>query len=164
MKKETYINLMEYMKKRKTLNKIIKVLYTALPFLMVVAYPTIIIFKGIKDIGHDFILTIVVPAVVLLGVSAIRKLINRPRPYEKFKTSSLISKSKQGQSFPSNHAACAFVIAMTAFSLNTYLAIALLIAALIIALTRIFSGVHFISDVIAGSAIGILAGLIFIFI
>ena len=164
MKKETYISLMEYIRSRQRLTKLIKFLYTVLPVVMLIAYPAIVILKGIEGFGHGFILTIVVPAVTLLGVRAIRKLINRERPYEKFGVSSLIAKNKKGQSFPSNHAACGFVIAMSGFGLSVYLGFSLLIIAFVIALTRIFSGVHFISDVITGSAIGVLAGIIFIFI
>ncbi len=164
MKKETYIKLMDYIKRRKTLKGLINILYTALPFVMLVVYPVIIILNGLKAIDHKFILSIVVPAVTLFGVALIRRLINRERPYEKFGVSSLIVKDKKGHSFPSNHAACGFVIAMTGFSVNAILGTWLLVVAFVIALTRIFSGVHFISDVMAGIIIGILMGSIFIFI
>lgn len=164
MKKETYIKLMDYIKCHKVLKDLIEILYTALPFVMVIMYPMIVILNGIRGIDHKFILSIVIPAVTLMGVYVIRKLINRQRPYEKYDTNSLIAKDKKGQSFPSNHSACGFVIAMTGFSISPVLGISLLFIALIIALTRIFSGVHFISDVIAGIMIGTLAGLVFIFI
>ncbi len=164
MNKETYIKMMDYLKSRKRLAKLINILYTALPIVMVVAYPAIVVLKGIEELNHGFLLTIVVPAVTLVGVRFMRIIINRPRPYEKFGVSSLIFKDKKGQSFPSNHAACGFVIAMAGFTVNPILGFTLSAIALIIALTRIFSGVHFISDVIAGAAIGLLMGSIFIFI
>ena len=164
MKKETYIKLMNNLRNRKGLLRLIKILYTALPLGMFVVYPVMVILNGIKGFDHRFILSIVVPAVTLVGVAVIRKLINKKRPYEKFETNSLIKKDKSGQSFPSNHSACGFVIAMTGFSLNPWLGCALLFVALIIALTRIFAGVHFIIDVVAGTIIGILAGLVFLFV
>lgn len=164
MKKETYIKLMDGLRKRKGLFNIIKILYTALPLGMFVVYPIIVILNGIKGLDHRFILSIVVPAVTLVGVAVMRKLINKTRPYEKFETSSLIEKDKKGQSFPSNHAACGFVIAMSGFTISIWLGVALLLIAFIIALTRIFAGVHFIIDVVAGSIIGILAGLVFLFV
>lgn len=164
MKKETYIKLMDSLRQRKALKGLIKILYTALPLVMVIVYPAIIILNGIKGIDHKFILSIVVPAVTLMGVFVMRKLINRQRPYEKFGVDSLIAKDKQGQSFPSNHSASGFVIAMAGFTINPLLGFSLLGIAFIIALTRIFAGVHFISDVIAGCLIGTLAGLVFIFI
>lgn len=164
MKKETYMRLMDSLRQRKALKGLIKILYTALPLIMVIVYPVIIILNGIKGIDHKFILSIVVPAVTLMGVYVMRKLINRQRPYEKFCVDSLIAKDKQGQSFPSNHSASGFVIAMAGFTINPLLGFSLLGVAFIIALTRIFAGVHFISDVIAGCLIGTLAGLVFIFI
>ena len=164
MKKETYIRFMDYLRRRKALYNLIKILYTALPLIMVVVYPVIIILNGLKGIEHKFILSIVVPAVTLAGVYVMRKLINRQRPYEKFGVDSLIAKNKHGQSFPSNHSASGFVIATAGFSVHPALGFSLLAVAFIIALTRIFAGVHFISDVLAGCLIGTLAGLVFIFI
>lgn len=164
MKKETYIKLMEYIRHRKVLMNLIKVLYTVLPLVMLIVYPVIIILNGLRELDHHFILSIVVPAVTLLGVYVMRKLINRQRPYEKFGVSSLITKDKKAQSFPSNHSACGFVIAMSGFSVSPLLGIILLVVAFIIALTRVFAGVHFISDVLAGVCIGTLMGSIFLFI
>ena len=164
MKKETYIKLMEYIRCRKALKGVIEVLYTALPLVMVIMYPLIVVLNGIRGLDHKFILSVIVPAVTLVGVYIMRKLINKPRPYEKYSVSSLITKEKKGQSFPSNHAACGFVIAMTGFSISPLLGGLLLGVAVLIALTRIFSGVHFISDVAAGTFIGILMGIVFIFI
>lgn len=164
MKKETYIKMIAYLKSSEKLTKLIRFLYSAFPVVMFVAYPIIIVLKGIEGLGHGFLLTIVVPAVTLVGVGVIRKLINKTRPYEKFGVSSLILKDKKGQSFPSNHAACGFVIAMAGFGVNIILGVVLSVIAFVIALTRIFSGVHFISDVIAGTAIGIIMGIVFLFI
>lgn len=164
MKKETYVKFMDSLRERQGLVRLIKILYTALPLGMVAVYPVIIILNGLRGVDHRFILSIVVPAVTLLVVAVMRRLINKTRPYEKFGVSSLIEKDKKGQSFPSNHAACGFVIAMAGFTVNPWLGVTLLFAAVIIALTRIFAGVHFISDVIAGTVIGILAGTVFLFI
>ena len=164
MKRETYISLMNYLKDHNGLSISVKFLYTALPIIMVIAYPTIVILNLLEGINHKLILSIVVPGVTLLGSWVMRKLINKPRPYEKFQYPSLIIKDKKGQSFPSNHSTCGFVIAMAGFSVNLFVGTGLLIIALLIALSRVFSGVHYISDVVAGSVLGILAGLIFIFI
>ena len=164
MKRETYINLMDYLKERKGLLGVIKLLYTALPIVMVLVYPAIIIHNYFLGIDHKFILSIVVPAVTLLGSWTMRKLINKPRPYEKFQHPSLITKDKKGHSFPSNHSTCGFVIAMAGFSVSIYLGLGLIVIALLIALTRVFSGVHFISDVLAGSILGVMTGFVFIFI
>ena len=86
MKKETYIKLMNSIRVRQGLFNAIKILYTALPLGMFVVYPIIVILNGIKGFDHRFILSIVVPAVTLVGVAVMRKLIGKKRHYEKFET------------------------------------------------------------------------------
>ena len=164
MKKETYVRLMDFWGSHSALGKILKIAYSFLPLIMVIAYPVMVIIKGHLAIDREFLLMITVPAVVFVGIKVLRVLINRPRPYEKFATPSFISKEKSGKSFPSNHAACAFIIAMSAFALNSVLAFVLLGISVLIAISRILSGVHFISDVLAGTLISIIFGFIFIII
>jgi undecaprenyl-diphosphatase len=61
-------------------------------------------------------------------------------------------------SFPSGHSITAFAVAISIGLFYPQLEICLLIAASLIAASRIILGMHFLSDVIAGSAIGILLG------
>jgi undecaprenyl-diphosphatase len=64
-------------------------------------------------------------------------------------------------SFPSGHAARAFLIATIAAGLGPAgLAIALWIWAPIVALARVAMGVHYLSDIVAGALFGILVALI----
>ena len=65
-------------------------------------------------------------------------------------------------SFPSGHSITAFAVAVTLGSFYPDLFLGLLLAALCIAASRIILGMHFLSDVIAGSAIGALLGLAFL--
>jgi undecaprenyl-diphosphatase len=61
-------------------------------------------------------------------------------------------------SFPSGHAIVAFAIAMTAGSFYPQLHDCLLVCAVSIAVSRVLLGMHFLSDVVAGSMIGALLG------
>lgn len=64
-------------------------------------------------------------------------------------------------SFPSGHAARAFLIATIATGLGPpWLAIALWIWAPLVALARVAMGVHYVSDVVAGALFGILVAWI----
>ena len=164
MKKETYIKMTEFWRNRKRLLSTLEFLYSFLPLLIFALYVTLLLYKFFVGINTDFLLSALVPLCTLTASVLLRKLINRERPYEKFSTPPAIEKDKKGKSLPSNHSASAFVIAMVAFNVNIYLWVFLMAVAVIIALTRFLSGVHFISDVLAGSFIGILAGLVFIFI
>ncbi len=63
-------------------------------------------------------------------------------------------------SFPSGHAARVILIAMLATWLGpAWLALALWIWAPLVALARVAMGVHYLSDIVAGAALGGLAGL-----
>lgn len=164
MKKENYLKLKSFFSNHQKLKRLTEVLYKVLPFIMFIIYPYEVIYNGIYSTTLSFVLSIAVAGGALLLSEILRTAINRPRPYEKFATESLIKKDKTGKSFPSNHSVCAFVIAMTGFSVSNALGIALIITATLIALTRIFSGVHFISDVAAGVLLGVAAGSVFLFI
>lgn len=97
-------------------------------------------------------------------VTFFRKIFNRPRPYEKFATTSVFGKNKKGESMPSRHTACAFIIAMAFMYVSIPLGIAYLIISTLIMISRVLAGVHFISDVIAGMAISLLYGYFSFFI
>lgn len=64
-------------------------------------------------------------------------------------------------SFPSGHAARAFLIATIAAGLGpAWLAIALWIWAPLVALARVAMGVHYLSDIVAGTILGIIVAWI----
>ncbi len=80
-----------------------------------------------------------------------------PRPFEALNFQSLIPES--GSSIPSGHAAFFFALAMIIFFYNSRWGIWYFIFSLLIGLARIFAGVHWPSDIIAGALVGILSGL-----
>lgn len=161
MNKERYTANKQWFTKHETACKVLNFLYRVLPFVMVVAVPVLIIIKAFMGVDHDFLRMIYVPLFVLIEVTVLRKIIKKPRPYEKYKTEPVISRDGKGQSFPSRHTASAFIIAMCAIPVSVPLTIALIIVSSLIGLTRIFAGVHFISDVVMGALISVLTGLIF---
>jgi undecaprenyl-diphosphatase len=63
-------------------------------------------------------------------------------------------------SFPSGHSITAFAVAIPLGLFYPYLWPSLLTVACLIAASRIILGMHFLSDVLAGSAIGVALGLI----
>ena len=61
-------------------------------------------------------------------------------------------------SFPSGHSITAFAVAVTVGLFYPFLQPCLLVLALLIAASRIILGMHFLSDVVAGSALGVALG------
>ena len=80
----------------------------------------------------------------------------RPCEIEPHCWSSILPPDKY--SFPSGHSITAFAIAMSVGLFYPDLQAVLVVVALLIASSRIILGMHFLSDVLAGSIIGILLG------
>lgn len=99
-----------------------------------------------------------------VAVSVIRRLINAPRPYELYDFYEAKPKDKRGSSFPSRHVFSAFLIATLSAEMSIYICIALLTVGVVLAVSRVLLGIHFIRDAVAGAAVGILSGILGILI
>jgi len=88
---------------------------------------------------------------------ALKKIVKRDRPYQTLKNVHLVNgPSRDPYSFPSGHSAAAFALATT-LSLRykePYLCIPLYLWAFLVAHGRVYLGVHYPSDVLAGGVIG----------
>ena len=103
--------------------------------------------------------------VQLAGISLLAALVliikfrvRRKRPEGEWGT---IYRNTDPHSFPSGHAARAFLIAVLATGLSpAWLAALLWIWAPLVGLARVAMGVHYVSDILAGGVLGILVALI----
>ena len=95
-----------------------------------------------------------VPAAVYVLGTLLRAAINRPRPYEALNFTPLFPKDTKGQSMPSRHCFSAAAIAGTAWYVLPPLGAVLAVLGVLIAISRVVTGVHYISDVLAGLAFG----------
>ena len=87
----------------------------------------------------------------------IKPLAARTRPYELIEGLQILVSRPQDYSFPSGHSANSLTCAWTIFRLapKKY-GVPALVLAVLIALSRLYVGVHYPTDVLAGAAIGIL--------
>ncbi len=97
-------------------------------------------------------------SVLAVAVLLIKFRIKRKRPEGEW---GRIYRSSDPHSFPSGHAARAFLIATIAAGLGpSWLALALWIWAPLVALARVAMGVHYLSDIVAGALFGIVIAAI----
>lgn len=111
-----------------------------------------------SEIYIDALLVALTALVGYVALTLMRRLIDAPRPYELYGFYENKPKEKRGRSFPSRHAYSAFCIATLGFIISGILALIMLLLALLLCVSRVLLGIHFIRDVIAGALIGILSG------
>lgn len=103
--------------------------------------------------GLSFLLGLGINQLILL-------LVHRVRPYDMGVTHLIVAPSAD-PSFPSDHATAAVAIAVTfLFHGATRRGGAFLAAAVVIALSRVFIGIHYTGDVIGGAATALIAALV----
>ena len=103
-------------------------------------------------------LTIVVPGVVFVLGTAVRRAFHAARPYQLADYEPLVHRGKTDDSFPSRHVFSASVIAAAFWYVCPPLGLLLTVSALLLAPVRVLAGVHFPRDVLAGLVFGFGAG------
>jgi membrane-associated phospholipid phosphatase len=110
-----------------------------------------------KGEWHDKAAMLVVAIALLAGVvMAVKFTVRRQRPKGEW---GAIYRSIDPHSFPSGHAARAAMLAVLACGLGpTWFALVMVVWAPLVSLARVLMGVHYLSDILAGVLVGLLAG------
>ncbi len=102
--------------------------------------------------------TIVRSMIALLltyGISnLVKDFVAKPRPFV-VGDAQLIGSAPEGFSFPSKHASLTFTLATVAFLKKKILGKVAFVSAALVAYSRVYLGVHYWSDIIAGAILGI---------
>ena len=104
--------------------------------------------------------TVIALPVTIAAVALVGRLVERPRPFTHRPDIEQLVEHAPHRSFPSRHSACA--AAMTVIALPSAPAIAALmgLGALGLGITRVYTGLHYPTDVVAGWLIGATIGII----
>lgn len=153
MKQSTYQAIHDFVTARPALRQAVILCTKLLPGIVYVSYPLMLVYLFLTH-SHGFLRALLVPAAGFLTVTVLRAAINAPRPYECPGIPSVSPKDTKGKSFPSRHAACAAVIAVTTLHELPLPGILLSAIALLIGLSRVLAGVHFLRDVLCGLLLG----------
>jgi len=92
--------------------------------------------------------------------SLIRFLWFRQRPFVAENFIPLINQSPKEASFPSGHATFFFAFSIIVYFYNKKAGILFFIASFLIVISRVYVGIHWPSDILAGAVLGILMGYI----
>jgi undecaprenyl-diphosphatase len=104
---------------------------------------------------------LVAAAVAMLTNQVVSHAWERPRPYTAHPGADhLLAPASPDPSFPSDHAAAAFAIAVAVLLLSRRVGLPLLALAAFVAFSRVALGVHYPTDVLAGAAIGSVAAIL----
>lgn len=162
MTESQYIKLTSYFRKNKFRESIIQFLCHFTPLIVVFIYSITVLILFINK-SQNLVMFLFVPASNFLFITILRRILNKPRPYDLFDHIPLVKYTKgKGKSFPSRHTSSAFIIAVSYFYIhNTYLALIMILIASIIALSRIAAGVHFPKDVVCAALISFIWSLIY---
>ena len=125
-----------------TINKV-------LTYLGYAAYPAMLVYLFFTAVNR-LPAAIVVPGTGFVLLTAVRRLINKPRPYEALDIQPIIIKDTIGNSMPSRHVFSMTEIALTAMIINPVLGSLLMFFSLCLACIRVIGGVHYPADVAAG--------------
>lgn len=110
-----------------------------------------------KKVGIEALMAIILTQII---VHSLKKLLSRERPYKIIEQLNTFGIDLSDYSFPSGHTTASFSLATTLALNMPRFSILVYILASIIAISRIYLGVHYPTDVTAGLILGIGGGLI----
>lgn len=159
MTKEQYIKITAPLRENEEKTKRITSANQILTSLIYCVYPLYLVMLFIEK-SALLMRSILVPAISFVLLTVVRRMINAPRPYEKFGIPPVIEKDTKGKSFPSRHVFSVFIIAFTIFVSHRGAGIMIALIGVAVAIIRVFGGVHEPKDVVAGAIAGILSGVV----
>ena len=117
----------------------------------------LLIISKTRPVGIEALITLLVTFIIANLI--IKNMVGRTRPYDAYSFLESLIGRQSDSSFPSGHSANNVAVAVAVLLNNRKIGIPAVIAALIIAFSRLYNVVHYPTDVLAGIAIGTLVAV-----
>lgn len=129
-----------------------------IPYVMIVA---LLIMAYRRDQWHILLIPVTIALFARFFLTEmVYVFYKRRRPVEVLPIQALIKKPSH-PSLPSGHATFFFALALATFLFSTWLAILFLVTTVLVCLARIFCGVHWPADILAGFLVATVSVLLF---
>lgn len=161
MTSDYYVRLNRRIRSDKTSRQLVLLLNEMLTWVIMIIYLASLVRIYVTAGIRMLLITALVPLVTFIISRLLRRVIREPRPYRSARIRPLVRKKSTSYSFPSCHITSAFVIGTCLCTCSyTVTGIIVLVLGCVLAFVRVLSGAHYIRDVLAGAALGVLGGLI----
>lgn len=149
-----YVGINKFMYKHPFIKSCIHFISLFCPWMVAIFY-ALFLLKIVIESQSGFYLLFIKPFSVLIITALLRILINRPRPYQKYSITPFDNKLKNGHSFPSIHTSLAISIALTVIQRGPNMGLLLSSLAIAITISRLLTGEHYLTDIIASILIAL---------
>jgi len=111
-----------------------------------------------RSVGVNIVIGMIITYV--MGEGIIKHAVGRARPCHRFDDGEQLINKPRYYSFPSGHSAASFcVVAVVTVKCSALVWCPVLVLAVLIAFSRVYLRVHYLSDVIVGMLLGFICGL-----
>lgn len=129
-----------------------------LPYILLVVFGYVVWFGRPRERRLDRLFFSLFALILSRGIitEVVRVIVERPRPFAALEFAPLIG-PVASYSFPSGHAAVFFAVGMILFYIRRRLGVWFLVLAGLIGIARVFVGVHWPLDIVAGALVGVVS-------
>lgn len=155
-----FIDLINNKLKNPILDRIMPIITNIGGVICTTAFIFILLVKtnfSLHGVGFEVLVGIMITQSIVYGLKA---LLGRERPYKILEKIHTYGFELMDYSFPSGHTSSSFLISIILSYNQPRFAIVFLLAAFLISVSRIYLGVHYPTDVLAGFFIGFIAAII----
>lgn len=162
MKQIDYPKLYTAVGKRPWLNELLSALDILAVVFSIGSYIGHLLYSFLGGGIFELLKLVAITALPFILVSVVRRIMRAPRPEEllPLEEYGLKAPGKKGGSFPSRHVFSSMLIGTLLLGDIVWLGATVLTLGVVLAVSRVLRGVHFIRDTVAGALIGVAAGAI----